>query len=116
MSDEESSERRRHPRVKTTISLELHSTPQSPPLRTSTNEISLCGCYIETMFTMPVGTKLDLIMWVEDQALHTKSVVTTCYPQVGNGIEFAEMTNEDRARLDKFLQTLEEEQGAKQKT
>src|SRR2546428_11480557 len=46
-------ERRRFPRVKGKIPVELHLSAGSPQ-RTSIDEISLCGCYIETMFTLEV--------------------------------------------------------------
>ena len=49
-------ERRRYPRVKVKIPLELHLSTGSPQ-RTSIEEISLCGCYIETMFTLEVRTR-----------------------------------------------------------
>src|SRR5438270_4941774 len=49
-------ERRRYPRVKAQIPVEL-TCIGAAPMRTSTDEISLCGCYIETMFTMEVETE-----------------------------------------------------------
>lgn len=72
-------------------------------MRTATDEISLCGCYIETMFTMDVGTKLELILSVKDNRITTVAVVATKYPQVGNGIDFIEMANVDRLRLHAFI-------------
>jgi len=53
-------EHRRYPRVKAKIPVELSCLGKSQ-MRTATDEISLCGCYIETMFTMDVGTKLGLV-------------------------------------------------------
>ncbi len=53
-------ERRRYPRVKAKVPVELLCSGKSQ-MRTATDEISLCGCYIETMFTMDVGTKLGLV-------------------------------------------------------
>ena len=53
-------ERRRYPRVKAKVPAELICSGKSQ-MRTATDEISLCGCYIETMFTMDVGTKLGLV-------------------------------------------------------
>jgi hypothetical protein len=98
-------ERRRHPRIKVKIPLELHSSGQ-PPMRTSTEEISICGCYIETMFTMDVGTKLELVFSLQSSTLILQGVVTTKYPQVGNGIEFLDVAPEARQRLADFLATL----------
>jgi c-di-GMP-binding flagellar brake protein YcgR len=98
-------ERRRHPRIKAKIPLELHCSGQ-PPMRTSTEEISICGCYIETMFTIDVGTKLELVFSLQSSTLILQGVVTTKYPQVGNGIEFLDVAPEARQRLADFLATL----------
>lgn len=57
----EDGERRRYPRVESKIPVEIHCSGAAAR-RTATDEISLCGCYIETMFTMDVGTKLKLIL------------------------------------------------------
>jgi len=75
-------------------------------MRTSTDEVSLCGCYIETMFTMEVGTRLSLVFSCEDQKIWTNAVVATKYPQVGNGIDFIDMGPEDRLKLGDFLAQL----------
>src|SRR5579864_8129212 len=82
-------ERRRYPRVKVKIPVELTCSGRTP-MRTSTDQISLCGCYIESMFTMDVGEKLSITLSVGDMILCT-GVVATKYPQVGNGIDFIDM-------------------------
>ena len=61
------------------------------PMRTATDEISLCRCYIETMFTMEIGTRLSLALSLKDDVIRCMGVVATKYPQVGNGIDFVDM-------------------------
>jgi hypothetical protein len=73
------------------------------PMRTATDEISLCGCYIETMFTMEVGTRLDLTMSLNDDVIRCIGVVATKYPQVGNGIDFVDMAADDRLKLSAYI-------------
>jgi len=97
-------ERRRYPRMKIAVAVELKPHSASCPLRATTTEVSLCGFYIETMFTLPLGTELSVVFWVDDQKLSAKGVVATHYPQVGNGIDIIEMSNVDRASLDQFCQ------------
>jgi hypothetical protein len=75
----------------------------SAPFRSVTDEVSLCGCYIETMFTLDVGTKVVLILWIGDEKLHTTAVVATRYPQVGNGLDFIDMTPGDRLKLNQYI-------------
>ena len=100
-------ERRKSPRIKTGLALEIRHPASSTPLRVTTSEISLGGCYIETMFTLEVGTQLEMILWINDEKVPAKGVVATRYPQVGNGINILEMANEDRAKLESFLKTQE---------
>src|SRR6266567_6125864 len=95
-------ERRRYPRVKAKVPVELLCSGKSQ-MRTTTDEISLCGCYIETMFTMDVGTKLGLAFWLHEEKIEAKGVIATKYPQVGNGIDFVEMTSRDRLKINEFL-------------
>ena len=103
MSPDRIQERRRFPRVKSALALELRYAGCTAPVRATTSEISLSGCYIETMFTLDVGTELDVVIWLDGQKLTAKGMVATRYPQVGNGIDITEMNSEDRARLDTFL-------------
>jgi c-di-GMP-binding flagellar brake protein YcgR len=96
-------ERRRYPRVKTEIPLELRHPGSPAPLRATTSEISVGGCYIETMFTLDVGTKVEIVLWLDDQKLKAQGVVATRYPQVGNGIDLVEMAPEDRQKLERHI-------------
>ena len=97
-------ERRRYPRMKIAVPVELKTDSASCPLRATTTELSLCGFYVETMFTLPLGTELSVVFWVDDQKLTAKGVVATHYPQVGNGVDIIEMSSADRVSLDHFCQ------------
>ena len=77
-------ERRRYPRLKAKVPIELKQEG-SAPMRTATDEISLCGCYIETMFTMEVGTSPSLALSLKDDVIRCTGVVANKYPQVGMG-------------------------------
>jgi c-di-GMP-binding flagellar brake protein YcgR len=105
MLDRGGAERRRYPRVKANIPVEMRSATNPAPSRAVTEEISLCGCYVETMFTLDVGAKLGLTLWLNDQQIHGTVVVATRYPQVGNGFEFIEMEPEDRLKLNEYILT-----------
>jgi c-di-GMP-binding flagellar brake protein YcgR len=98
-------ERRRYPRIKAKVPVELKCSGMAP-LRTETDEISLSGFYIETMFTLDVGTKLELVFSLEGERIGARAVIATKYPQVGNGIDFVEMAPEERLRLNDFLTKL----------
>ncbi len=107
MTPDRIQERRRFPRVKSALALELRYPGGVAPVRATTSELSLSGCYIETMFTLEVGTNLDVVLWLDGQRLAAKGVVATRYPQVGNGIDLTDMKPEDRAKLEAFVKTQE---------
>ncbi|HZP18088.1 MAG TPA: PilZ domain-containing protein [Terriglobales bacterium] len=96
-------ERRRYPRVKAAVPLELRHSAGAAPLRVTANEISAGGCYIETMFTLDVGTRVAMVIWLDNEKITAKGVVATRYPQVGNGIEIVQISPDDRAKLEAYL-------------
>ena len=72
-------------------------------MRTATDEISISGCYIETMFTMEVGTRLGLALSLDNEVVRCTAVVATKYPQVGNGVDFIDMAPADRLKLSRHI-------------
>ena len=107
MTEPPQEERRKYPRAKVAIPIEFKPEGAAVASHAETADLSLAGCYVEMSFTLAVGSKLDLVLWVNDARLATKAVVVTHHPQFGNGIEFREMSEEDRANLARFLNTCE---------
>lgn len=101
-------ERRKYPRAKVAIPIEFKQEGAAVASHAETADLSLVGCYVEMSFTLPVGTKMDLVLWVEDARLPTKALVVTHHPQFGNGIQFLDMSEQDQAKLAQFLKTCEE--------
>jgi len=102
-------ERRKYPRVKVAIPIEFKAEGATVASHAETADLSLVGCYVEMSFTLPVGSKLELVLWVKDERLAAKGIVVTHHPQFGNGIEFLDMSGEDRAKLTSFLKRCETE-------
>jgi len=102
-------ERRKHPRFKINVPVELHSEGNNAPLRCATSDLSLDGCYIESMYPFPAGTRLELKLDASETLLITARVVT-CDPQFGNGIEFIRVLDEDHVTLQKFLDQVARQQ------
>jgi len=100
--------RRQYSRLKLRVPVELILEGGSSPLRGATADLSLSGCYVESMFPHPVGTKLKLKLRLED-TLSVPGTVATSDPQVGNGIRFGEMPAEDAVKLRTFLEAAEKE-------
>jgi hypothetical protein len=47
-----------------------------------------------------------LVLWVADERIRTTAIVTTRYPQLGNGFDFIDMLPDDRLRLNSFIAAL----------
>jgi len=102
-------ERRKHPRVKIGVPVEVHAEGSTAPLHCATSDLSLGGCYIESMYPFPAGTCLELKLEAGETLLISAKVVT-CDPQFGNGIQFLRMLDEDRTALTKFLNQVAHEE------
>jgi hypothetical protein len=109
MSYNDSNNRRDHSRIKLSVPVEIRTDASASPIRGATADLSLTGCYIETIYPFPVGTHLDLQLSIETVILVAASVVT-CDPQVGNGIRFSRMLDEDKKVLGAFLEAAQQEQ------
>jgi c-di-GMP-binding flagellar brake protein YcgR len=96
-------EHRQHSRTKVIVTAELRPDGTSAPLRVETADLSIGGLYVEMMFTLEVGTKLKIVLWINDVKVSTGGVVVTRDLQVGNGIEFTDIAPEDRESLKHFL-------------
>lgn len=109
MSKSDPNDRREYARVKVSVPVQIQIDPGGSPIRGATADLSLSGCYIETLFPIPIGTNLDMQLSIETIVLIAATVVT-CDPQVGNGIRFISMLPEDREALEAFLQATQDAQ------
>ncbi|PYX53396.1 MAG: hypothetical protein DMG76_25745 [Acidobacteria bacterium] len=50
--------------MKIAVEAELQSERTATPLRVKTADLSLDGFYVEMMFTLEVGTKLKIVLWI----------------------------------------------------
>jgi len=106
-------ERRHDHRVKTKVPVEIYLEGSNSPLRGATSDLSLHGCYIESIFPFPPDTALELKLQIEGTLLVMATVVT-CDPQVGNGINFVKMLPEDIEELRAFLDAQKEAEEKKE--
>ena len=106
-TEKHSIEKRRFPRYQVGLAIELRPEGAPAPSRTQTSEVSLGGCYVETNFTLALGTKLHVNFWVHDEKLSTDAMIVTNHPGFGNGMRFENLSREDLEKLKRFLDTLE---------
>jgi hypothetical protein len=108
-------ERRRHPRAQIQVQAELRFTDNSTPLRGQTSDLSLGGCFVETLFTQPVGSRLVVALWIKGRKIVAESVIVSCTPQFGIGIEFHAMPLNDQAVLSEFMRSFEKTEDENEK-
>jgi hypothetical protein len=106
--------RRDNPRLKIRVPVEIFIPNSSFPLRGATSDLSLSGCYIDTIFPIPIGTDLELKLQINGTLLILGAIATSD-PQVGNGIHFTKMLPEDMDELRAFLEKAEKETAEKEK-
>jgi c-di-GMP-binding flagellar brake protein YcgR len=106
-------ERRDHARIKVKVPVELHFEDNDTPYRCATADLSLLGCYIETLFPFPVDTPVELKLEANNTLLILGRIVTSD-PQVGNGIQFVKMLPEDIEELRLFMEHIQQEAAEKE--
>jgi c-di-GMP-binding flagellar brake protein YcgR len=104
--------RRKYPRLKLAVPVELYVGDSDSPIRGATADLSLSGCYIESIFPFPVGATLEIKLQLEETLLIVATVVT-CDPQVGNGVRFDKMLPDDADALGAYLAAAEKEAAEK---
>ncbi len=109
MSTSTGENRREFVRIKVSVPFEIQTDASGGPIRGATTDLSLSGCYIESIFPFPIGTNLDIQLSIQTKVL-ISAIVVTCDPQVGNGIRFNTMLAVDREALAAFLEAAEQAQ------
>ncbi len=98
--------RRQDTRFACTGSVEIRQEGIGPPLWATLSDISINGCYAETLAPLPAKTKLRIKVNSRGYEFMAVGEVRTCHPQVGMGINFTQLSVEDRDRLDQLVSEL----------
>jgi hypothetical protein len=106
MEQSKPADRRVQPRSVCKGSTSIRQLNTRFPLGASVSDISMSGCYVELMTTLPVGTKVELTLRVADITLNCAAEVRTSHPGVGLGMEFESMSATDRGALKKAIARL----------
>ena len=75
MSNSDPNDRRKYARIKVSVPIKIQTDAGGSPIRGATADLSLSGCYIETIFPFPIGTNLDLQLSIETTILIAATVV-----------------------------------------
>jgi hypothetical protein len=97
-------ERRKSKRYHLSIGIQLTDEAERLAMRANTADVGIGGCYLETVFPPPTGTRLKVLLWLGSAKLQAKGVVRASYPGVGMGIEFVGLSWDETERLYEFLE------------
>jgi len=95
-------ERRQQRRFQASLPMEMR-TAEGTPIRAEITDISLSGCYVNTLFPVPLDTIVSIVFWPGDDKMIVKGKVRASILGVGCGVEFVELSAVDRQRLEEFL-------------
>jgi hypothetical protein len=97
-------DRRKTERYKLSVGVQLSDEADRLAMQTSTVDVGIGGCYVETLFPQPVGARMKVLLWLGPAKLLAHGVVRASCPGVGMGIEFLDLSWEDTERLYRFLE------------
>ena len=86
--------------------VELRRNEAALPVFGNLSDVSLTGCYVETVSTLPVGTELLFMLRVRDTVIRGRAQVKTSNHAVGIGLVFIHMSKEDQQKLEFLVGTL----------
>jgi hypothetical protein len=99
-------EKRKSPRYRCQGSAQIREIDGEAAIRTTFTDISLHGCYVEASSTYGVGVMLDLKLEANGFRVEATGEVRVSYPNLGMGISFCKMSEEDRERLRTLISSI----------
>jgi len=81
-------ERRRMPRVPFVASAELLEVDSGTRMNAQVSELSLHGCYVDTLNPLPKGTSVYVKIFTEEYFFETPAIVVYCHARLGMGLAF----------------------------
>lgn len=107
------SDRRRHPRIKCFVAVELRVEGTPMPIWGNLSNTSAGGCLVETATPLQSGAKVEIGLWVPNGKIWVKGfalngTVTSSGPTAGTRVRFDGITPAERDNLRQFLKFVQE--------
>ena len=100
------SERRGFPRIRCSGTAQITQPGVAFPIWARIADLSLGGCYLELIFTMPRLSPVELIVTLNERRFAAKGTVVTSHPGIGVGVRFTDIGNESRSVVTELLREL----------
>jgi len=113
------SDRRRHPRLKCFLAVELRVDDAPTPIWGNLSNTSVGGCLVETASPVKPGAKVEIGLWLANGKIWVKGfalsgVVTRSGPTTGVRVRFDLLAPPERDSLRQFLKFVQETTRASQ--
>jgi hypothetical protein len=114
-----SSDRRRHPRIKCFVAVELRVDHSSAPIWGNLSNTSAGGCLVEAATGVRPGAEVEIGLWLPNGKIWVKGfalngIVTRSGPATGVRVRFGNMAPAERENLRQFLKFVQETTRASQ--
>ena len=96
-------EERRHVRFNCSGTARIWEQGQEFSISARVNEISLGGCYIETMFPLRLATCVRLELSINHLSISLEGMVRNSQPNFGMGIEFMRIALAEEEKLQRVI-------------
>jgi hypothetical protein len=108
-----SSDRRRHPRIKCFVAVELRVDNSSAPIWGNLSNTSAGGCLVEAASGVRPGAEVEIGLWLPNGKIWVKGfalngIVTRSGPATGVRVRFGNMPPAERENLRQFLKFVQE--------
>jgi len=105
-------DRRRHPRMKCFVAVELKIGGSDTPVWGHLSNTSLGGCFVETVTPVEQGLDVEIGLWVASGKIWVKGIVLTgivtrSNPSFGVRVKFEDLEATERENLREFLKFVE---------
>jgi hypothetical protein len=106
-------DRRRHPRIKCFVAVEMRVNDADAPIWGNLSNTSMGGCQVETAAHISGGAKVEIGLWVASGKIWVKGlalngVVTRSAPAGGVRVRFEGMDLAEKEHLRQFLKYVQE--------
>jgi hypothetical protein len=100
-------DRRLLSRIMLVASVEAEELTNGISLSARTSDISVHGCYLDTINPFSTGTRIRVHLTKGNETFHSLAIVTYAHQNMGMGIAFMEISPEAREIIQKWIAELE---------
>jgi hypothetical protein len=95
-------ERRRAPRYQLIADAEVLELRTNNRLKAKTSDVSLVGCFMNTAWSLPTGTEIQVKLTRREGIFMSKGVVARAQP-MGMGVSFSNLKKDQQELLQNWL-------------